>query len=230
MKIFETKKEFKNALEKSLGQVIPDEHFNKMMMDSHPPYDELDFEEILSTLGGKKENHVAKTIPQIIHVIGEEITLWQEIKLHVLEPQLREVRQAMFGSPKHLSLKKAKALVDDFLDSENQQVRAAYVHLFIERTTITYDMTRYFSELDPNPYECLLAVMALISNRSYLSGTEALWYFLTGQRIVGASIFNPTMTLLTYRLAKYLKHEGRRSSCRRTGTLCITSKTSRARR
>jgi hypothetical protein len=51
--------------------------------------------------------------------------------------------------------------------------------------------------------------MALITNRSYLSGTEALWYFLTGQRIPGVGIFNPTMTLVTFRLAKYLQPGGR---------------------
>jgi hypothetical protein len=209
MKKYGSNGEFKKALEKSLGHTISNKIFNELMFDRHPPFSSTDLQEVLSDFGIESELHVTRTIPEIINAIAEEVTLWQEINLHLLEPQLREVRQAMFGSPKHLSIKKANALIDDFLKSEDQPVRAAYVHLFIERSITAQDMTRYFSELKPNEYECLLAVMALIMNRSYLSGVEALWYFLTGQRIVAVGIFNPTITLVSYRLVQYLQHGGR---------------------
>ena len=207
--MFDSNKELKNAAEYSLGHAISDKLFKELTKDWNPPYSELDLYEILIHIGGTAKKTGRKILPEIINAIAEELTLWQEIKLHFLEPQLREVRQAMFGSQNLLDKKEAKALIENFMKSEDQQVRAAYVHLLIERSITAQDMTRYFSELKPNKYECLLAVMALIMNRSYLSGVEALWYFLTEQRIVAVGIFNPTITLVSYRLVQYLQHGGR---------------------
>jgi hypothetical protein len=211
VKKYETNEEFKKALEKSLAHSIPDQTFKELMIGMHPVYSDQDFKEILAKLGGKPEKAAAKTLPDIIKAISEEVALWQEIKLQALEPQLRKVRQTMFGSPKHLGIKKAEELTTDFLKSGDISVRVAYVHLFLERTITARDMKRYFSELKPNQYECLLAAMALIANRAYLSNVGALRYFLTGEKVVGVGIFNPTMVLVTFHLAKYLQ-SGRQAS------------------
>ena len=208
MTIFDSNKELKSAAEKSLGHVIPNKLFEGLTHNWNPPYSEQDLAEIVTAAGGTAGISAGKTFPQIVGAIAEELTLWQEIKLR-LEPQLRELRQAMFRSPKPLSANKAKAIVEDFLKSETQMVRAAYVHLLIERFITPRDMTRYSQNWNRNKYEFLLATMVLIMNRSYLSGYEALWYFLTGRRLVTVNIFNPTITLVSYRLVKYLQRGGR---------------------
>ena len=108
MKTYDTNGEFKKALEKYLGHTIINSVFEKLIIDRHPPYSDADLLKLLSSIGGSVKTPGRKTLPEIIKAIAEELALWQEIKLHFLEPQLREVRQAMFGSPKHLSIKKSE--------------------------------------------------------------------------------------------------------------------------
>lgn len=153
MKRFETNKELKQALGKALGQGIAKDLFGNLTSGLHPPYDESDLEEILNNLGIEHKKTSQKKLPEVIRGIAEEVTLWQDIQLRRIEPELRAVRRKLFGTTETMDMDGAIGFLGDFLPSEELLVRPAYACLFIERLITPQDFGRYFEALKPNRYE-----------------------------------------------------------------------------
>ncbi len=73
------------------------------------------------------------------------------------------------------------AYLGEFFNSENSPIRIPYVSLLLEHPVKDQDFTLYLDSLQPNDSEYFVAAIALVRNRAFLSGTEAMLYILTGQ-------------------------------------------------
>jgi hypothetical protein len=219
VRTFETNKELRGALEKALGGKIDDGLFGESMAGQYPPYDEADFKEILQEIRNKTGNgqqldaKVRKPrygeIPEVVRAIGEEVTLWQEVRLHQIEPKLAKARTRLLHTSEVLEVEQANEFISSFFNREGLTIRPAYIALFLERHVLRWDYGELLETMQPNDQEYFLAVVALVMSRAYLSGTEAIGYILTGKRIVVPGLFNPTNVLITHRLALYLQPGGR---------------------
>jgi len=221
MRTFESSKELRVALEKALRGKMDDSLFGESMAGRYAPYDEADFKEVLQEIRGKTGNgqqrdaKVRKSrygrIPEVVRAIGEEVTLWQELRLHEIEPQLAQARTRLLHSSEILEVEEANEFISSFFNREGLTIRPAYIALFLERHLLRRDYGEFLETMQPNDEEYFLTVVAFVMNRAYLSGTEAIWYILTGKRIVLPGLFSPTTILMTHRLALYLQPPGRPS-------------------
>jgi len=221
VRTFETDKELRAALERALGRKMDDALFAECKGDLHSDYSEADFEEILNTA----RNEIAeleegdaevrkpgdREIREVVRAIAEEVTLWQELRLHQIEPQLAEARTRLLGTNGVMDVERAQEFSRSFFSHEVLTIRPEYIALFLERHVLRRDYGELLETMQPNDEEYFLAVVALVMNRAYLSGTEAIGYILTGKRTVVPGLFNPTTILMTYRLALYLQPPGRPS-------------------
>jgi len=200
---------------------MDDSLFGESMAGRYAPYDEADFKEVLQEIRGKtgygqqRDAKVRKSrygrIPEVVRAIGEEVTLWQELRLHEIEPQLAQARTRLLHSSEILEVEEANEFISSFFNREGLTIRPAYIALFLERHVLRWDYGEFLETMQPNDEEYFLALVALVMNWAYLSGTEAIGYILTGKRMVVPGLFNPTNVLMTYRLALYLQPPGRPS-------------------
>jgi hypothetical protein len=221
MRKFETNKELRGALEKALREKMDDSLFRECVAGWNPPYDETDFRDILGKTrnktrkGWQRDARVRKSphgmIPEVVRAIAAEVCLWQEVRLHQIEPQLVKARTRLLGSSGVMDAGPAQEFAGRFFNREGMTIRPAYMALFLERHVLRRDYEAFLETMQPNDDEYFLAVVAMVMNWAYLSGTEAICYILTGRRLVVPGLFNPTSVLMAYRLALYLQPPGRPS-------------------
>jgi hypothetical protein len=219
VKTFETNKELRGALEKAFRGKIDDRLFDESIDGRYAPYDEADFEEVLQKIrsktgyGQQRDAKVRKPrnggIPEVLRAIGEEVSLWQEVRLHQIESQVARARTRLLHTSEVLELVQPNEFVSSFFNREGLTIRPAYIALFLERHVLRQDYGELLETMQPNDEEYFLAVVAFVMNTAYLSGGEAIQYILTGERIVVPGLFNPTIVLMTYRLVLCLQPPGR---------------------
>ena len=221
MKQYETDKELMAALEKLLGKKLEKSQFIESKGDLHSAYSAADFREILNAIQNKEislgeiNDKALKSpygkIPSVIQSISDEVALWEELLLYNIEPQLSIARIRLLGTPQTLDPKQAMEFLEGFFKKDKLNIRLAYVDLFFERYISPRDYNMYLENMKPNDEEYFLTMVALIMNRAYMSGNEAIHYLITGQRILIPGIFNPTNILVMYRLVLYLQPSGQPS-------------------